>query len=348
MTECPLRLDMCGLHCRNSIRWFTWQWGSARVHANLLLFVIAAIIPALNNEYSNNVVSGRETPLGVPVAAAAASEVSKTNHVGPLPLSASDAMRHTLGILYPEKVRDLRRLSHLPNKFSAVYTSKPKTLCDQSKYLCHVNRMQNPNMKPVSLVEEENDKGSRVAFGIPILPLGSPKPLTDLERDATLSNGLAQSDIPRFRSADFALPTNNKSGVPRRLYTMDIDHPENGVEEGNNALTSRGIIEKAEPKYAPSFIQVHQLSSLDSEFLPLRIKPTFHDFREEVNNLQQQRPSETDTNAVFADLLRFFKVDVVPAALWWVQRSVTVLRRKGPILLEKAGYKGFGERHGYV
>lgn len=260
---------------------------------------------------------GTTAELHVQAASAASVEGLLLDRATP---TASGALAQTLKLLNPSS-STVRTLRAVENQISQLEQA-PIPVCSQSKYLCQVYTLHSEVPDRRRIASTQNDWLSSAH---------------EVKRPSSVI-GLRSS--LRFR----------------RLATTPFKIPKQLQQEAANAQAHTGkpsarktrmpVLAENLPIKVPSFTQVPQIRGRGGVFLPVRVQACFAasgdsaleeqpDANTEYSSDGSNGANEEDhTVGWFSDVLRFFQVEVVPSAIWWLQRTVTVDRLLGPLTIK--------------
>lgn len=254
---------------------------------------------------------------------------------------ASQALAHTLRLLrHPDE--NSRSLEAISNPTASQETAEePLPVCSQSKYLCQVHTLHSPKPRPPLTVQSPNptplpaDLGRESRSSLRRQSIRTRLAGTSAARLRLFARGAKQTspkepetssvaDHPASGEPGFirVQQHSRKGGVflPLRLQVgfQDFVHPMEGRFSRPDASLWQTL--EAMPQKNQSLVPNEWLAG---------------DGKESLSPSEQglEEAEETLKALNFRQVRRFFQVDVLPSALWWLQKTVAVDRRTGPLLL---------------
>lgn len=327
-------------------RYMEWiSWGVSSNRAGWRVFAWKKALPIC---YIFIVITATQRILSSNYSSAAAAVEFTPSYPEGAPPKASKALAETLALLNPSS-STARALSAVEIQ-TEEKDKEPLPVCSQSKYLCQVHTLHSALPHRVfaeSTQQDHNDGkvGHNSALGVHAsfryrrlarLPLHSPKHLptnaANYEKNGQWPSRvksvtpIPSEDIhrvtPRFAQVS---QISKKSGIflPLRVHAWFADFlsplGENLQNNLNKQLNRGGE--------TPATVEQPAVA---------RDKP--------IKNLLDQTAADLPEDAVkatevqhalrFNDIRRFFEVELVPAALWWLQRTVRVNRVIGPLTVK--------------
>lgn len=276
-------------------------------------------------------------------------------HSGSTAIRASDALAHTLGLLHPPRYSD-RRLDAAPRQHGGHHQEgKVLPVCSQSKYLCQVHALHSPKPRSPSRIQNGQRNGSQSI-------------LENRQRAATPGSGAT----PRVRRLGALSARQQRKHIATRLASTAADDSWRGVKLQRApllvdyspavvpALTRMPQLSRHGGEFLPLRVQTefadftHPLESQISNLsIPLwqTLEKLATEEQPDDDSADSWVKQSSDSDLLnynegvwrhpavqkalrFRQVRRFFQVDVVPSALWWLQRAVMVDRTLGPYLIK--------------
>ncbi|XP_026192482.1 uncharacterized protein LOC34618494 [Cyclospora cayetanensis] len=260
-------------------------------------------------------------------------------------VTASEAMAHTLRMLQPSAQE--RRMLEASEKKGWKDQDQTLHVCSQSKYLCQVHILHSPvHSQPRQMNGQQAKRTPRPVFG-PSFALRSQRlsylssnrqrrlvSVTDPQEGGRrkvkpiATTPLLASDLPQAVPGFTMVPqVSERSEVflPFRVRAVvtDFSHPlETQLSNLSDQLWNikETELEQAQSTASqPSSINAPSPSKLENDTAGI------YDIQKVQKALR------------FTHVRRFFKSDVVPAALWWLQRRVMVNHLRGPLVIKING-----------
>ncbi|CDJ36036.1 uncharacterized protein EMH_0058140 [Eimeria mitis] len=300
---------------------------------------------------------GSSWPAAGPLLAGAA-DVSVEGGPERLTPTASGALAHTLKLLNPSSpaVRALRAIEEQRNQ----QEQDPIPVCSQSKYLCQIYTLHGALPDRHRVADAQNDWLSR-AYGvaqqrsalgfrssrrrrrlasIPFkIPAQLQQEMTNSHKRSGIPGGTSSRTPVLVERQSISIPSftqvpqsSGRGGVflPLRVQTFFSDFPH--LLEGNvsHSLSVQRLHALAARDVAGRRIAASSGSSLEVQSIDNSVHSS------DGNNAAKERHNTAER---FKDVRRFFQVEVVPSAIWWLQRIVTVDRLLGPLLIKLSDEK---------
>lgn len=268
-------------------------------------------------------------------------------------LTASEALAHTLKLLNPSS-QTVRALA-ATEKEKVKSEQRPIPICSQSKYLCQVYSLHGPPPdghrvaatrrnwpNGVHEVEERSSvRGIRSSIRLRRLasiPFKISKPprhaTTNAQKRSERPGAAAHENPVLVESLPIKIPsftqvpqTSPRGGLflPLRLRAFFSDFPLSPDDNGSHGLSNwRGHTPAGRDRGG-----AQGATSGDSSHEEQPAANFVYYSGSDNGAMKRQHVAER-----LNDVTRFFQLEVVPAAIWWLQRIATVDRLLGPLVIK--------------